>query len=169
MSLISRIFSTLFAKKKNNNTQTWDTTSVSFNKDQIEQLLYNRDQEKNKRIKEAEDLLKQWIVQLIKEKDGITFTWESGNDEAFVTFKDKNEADENKFWELESYIIDKLDIPDAGEFSMNGEGKIYILNYEVRAKYSSTMKALIDFDEETETEIYSEEEHDSGDKVLFNV
>jgi hypothetical protein len=70
---------------------------------------------------------------------------------------------------LEEYIIDKLDIPDAGEFTMNGSGMIYIADNAVKAKYSSIMKAVIDYDETTEEEIYSEEEQSSDDKVLFDI
>jgi hypothetical protein len=50
---------------------------------------------------------------------------------------------------------------------MNGSGTIYLDDKLVKAKYSSVLKAIIDFDEKTEQEIYSEEEQDSGDKVLF--
>ena len=52
---------------------------------------------------------------------------------------------------------------------MAGSGTIYINDNLVRAKSSSTKKAIIDYYEETEQEIYSEEEQDSGDKILFEV
>lgn len=52
---------------------------------------------------------------------------------------------------------------------MDGSGDIYIDNDVVKAKYSSTMRALIDYDEEADQEIYDEGEHNSTDKVLFAI
>jgi len=71
--------------------------------------------------------------------------------------------------DLEDYIIEKLEIPDAGEFQMNGRGKVYIDNNLVRAQYSSVMKGVIDYNEETNEPVFSEEELDNGDKVLFEI
>lgn len=127
------------------------------------------EKEREERIIAAESRLKDWVVTSLKKKGNLAFSWESGNDEAFVTFQDKADSEEENFEDLEEYIVDKLDIPDAGEFQMNGSGTIYLENNLVRAKYSSVMKAIIDFNEETEEEIYSEEEHDSGDKALFSI
>jgi hypothetical protein len=127
------------------------------------------DKEREERIIAAEERLKDWLVTSLREKGTLPFSWESGNDEAFVTFQDKDDSNEESFEDLEEYIIDKLDIPDAGEFQMNGSGTVYIENNLARAKYSSTMKATIDYNEETDEEIFSEEEQDSGDKVLFAI
>jgi len=137
--------------------------------DQINDYMSRWEKERNERIKEAESKLKDWIIRSIRDKGSLEFTWESGNDEAFVTFKDSNEAEEDTFQELEEYIIDKLDIPDAGEFRMDGRGVLYLADDAVKAKYSSVMKGVVDYDEETDTEVYSEEVLDSGDKVLFGV
>jgi hypothetical protein len=127
------------------------------------------EKEQEERIVAAEARIKDWLITSLKEKGNLPFSWESGGDEAFVTFQDNDGTDEENFEDLEEYIIDKLNIPDAGEFQMNGSGTIYIENNLARAKYSSTIKAVIDYDEETEEEIFSEEEQDSGDKVLFAV
>ena len=74
---------------------------------------------------------------------------------------------------LESLIMapweDKLEIPDAGEFRMDGSGTLYLADNLVKAKYSSILKGITDYDEDTDAVTYSEEEHDSGDKVLFMV
>jgi hypothetical protein len=126
--------------------------------------------ERNERIKASEERLKNWLITILKEKEKLPFSWKSGNDEAFVTFQDTNDVEENNFQDLEEYMIDKLEIPDAGEFQMKGIGKIYLSGSIVGVKYSSTMKEIIDFNEETEEEIYSEvEEQDSGDIILFAV
>ena len=60
-------------------------------------------------------------------------------------------------------------IPSAGEFQMNGKGNISIEDGNVRVKYSSIMKETVDYIEETEEEIFGEEEYDEGDVVLFSV
>lgn len=70
--------------------------------------------------------------------------------------------------ELEEYIMDKLDIPSAGEFSMTGSGSIYLAGNTVKLKHSSVIKELVDYNEETEEEIYGGEEvTSSGDEVIF--
>lgn len=136
---------------------------------QVEDWLARRERERQERMLEAGGKLKDWILKSVKERGSLNFSWESGGDEAFVTFVDKKESDEDNFEELEYYIIDKLEIPDAGEFKMNGSGKIYIANNEARVEYRSTMKGVVDYNEETQEEIYSEEEQESGDKVLFTI
>ncbi len=136
---------------------------------QLNDFMARWEKKRNERIKEAEERLKDWIILSIKEKGSLPFTWESGNDEAFVTFRDNNEAEEDNFQDLEEYIVDKLDIPDAGEFRMDGSGTLYLADNQVKAKYSSVIKGITDYDEETDAVTYSEEEHDSGDKVLFMV
>lgn len=125
------------------------------------------EQDRQKRISEAELSLKQWFLPIIQEKGNIEFSWESGHDEAFLTIKDFQPSDAFDAEELELYIIDKLDIPDAGEFNMTGTGTLYIQNNAVRAKYNSELKELVDFDEETEAEVYGEPERESADKELF--
>lgn len=125
------------------------------------------EKERQERIADAQKRLKDWILKLLNEKESLPFTWESGNDEAFLTFQDSTDADRENFEDLENYMIDKLDIPSAGEFQMNGSGMIYMANGIARLKYSSIFKTTIDFNEETEEEIFGEEEQDGGDIVLF--
>jgi len=107
----------------------------------------------------------------LKNGDKITFKWDSGNDEAFVyvSINDKEIEDDNDNFlneEIGNMLIMKLDIPDAGEFSMEGKGDIIIKNNRIVARYSSEIKGMIDYDEENDVEIFSEVEHDSGEKVL---
>jgi hypothetical protein len=160
MGIISKLFGKLFG----NNHQKAELTELSTN-----DYLSRWEKDRQERIQSAEQRLKEWIVASVKEKGGLQFTWESGNDEAFVTFKDSTDSEEENYQDLEEYIIDKLDIPDAGEFEMTGSGTVYIDNNLVKAKYSSSLKEIIDYDEETEQVTYSEEEQDSGDKVLFAI
>ncbi len=163
MSLISSLLAKLFGKDNGDKQK-------SLNRPASAQDYMNRiENERNERIKSREASIKNWMLNSVREKGNLAFSWESGSDEAFVTFKDSNEAEQDNYEDLEQYIIDKLDIPDAGEFKMNGNGTIYIDGDLVKAKYASTMKGIIDYDEATETEIYSEEIVDSGDKVLFAI
>ena len=110
-----------------------------------------------------------WVVDKIKAHNGLAFSWESGGDEAFVTFADFSADDEDKFQLMEEYIVNKLEIRDAGEFSMTGQGSMYIEGRFVKAKYSSVIKEVVDFNEETETEVYGVAEEDSGDRKLFEI
>lgn len=160
MSLISNLLKKLFGE----NSKPSERLSPSN-----DNYMARWEKEREERIIAAEERLKDWLITSLKEKGNLSFSWESGNDEAFVTFQDKSDTNEDNFEDLEEYIIDKLDIPAAGEFQMNGKGTIYIESNFARVKYSSIMKAIIDFNEETEEEIFSEEEHDSDDKVLFAV
>lgn len=160
MGLISNLLKRLFGS----NQQKVEKTSEPNN-----DFSARWEKEREERIIAAESRLKDWVVGSLKEKGNLVFSWESGNDEAFVSFQDKTDSEEENFEDLEEYIVDKLDIPDAGEFQMNGNGTIYLENGLVRAKYSSVIKAIIDFDEETEEEIFSEEEYDSGDIALFSI
>ena len=159
MGLISRFLGKLFGKQQ----AAEPVKPIRPATDYIARL----EKEREERMKAVEQRLKEWAVASVQEKGTLPFSWESGNDEAFVTFADCNDAESGKFEDLEEYIIDKLEIPDAGEFQMNGSGVIYIDGNSVKAKYSSVMKGIIDYNEETEEEIYSEEELDNGDKVLF--
>ena len=160
MGLINNLFKKIFGT---NHQKVEPTTPTN------DDYLAIWEKERQERIIAAEERLKGWVAKSLKEKGILPFSWESGSDEAFVTFQDKTDADEENFQDLEEYIIDKLDIPDAGEFQMNGSGTIYIENNLVKAKYSSTIKTIIDFNEETEEEVFSEEEQDSGDQVLFSL
>lgn len=160
MGLISNLLKKLFG---DNHKQAESSLPANDN------YIARWEQEREERIIAAEERLRDWVIGSLNENGKLHFSWESGNDEAFVTFQDKDDMNDDNFEYLEEYIIDKLDIPDAGEFQMNGNGTIYMENNFARVKYSSTMKATIDFNEDTEEEIFSEEEYDSGDKVLFAV
>lgn len=159
MNLISLI-KKLFGTKKQEST-SYTPAHMDY--------MARHEKERQERMVAAEKRIKGWVTASLKDKGSLLFSWESGNDEAFVTFQDTTESNRDDFQDLEEYIIDKLDIPDAGEFQMNGRGKIYIENNLVRAEYSSVMKGMIDYNEETDEAVFSEEELDSGDKVLFSI
>ena len=85
--------------------------------------------------------LKEEIIHLVKEGKVITLKWDCGGDEVHVQiYLDGKEIDYTKsiFEALDIHVLNHLNLPDAGEFSMEGggtiieeDGKIYI-EYESR-------------------------------------
>ncbi len=155
MNLFKKILGVLFGKK----TPHVDAANVPFNKFEAWQV---------KTMKRLELHLKDWIIEAINEKKDIQFSWESGNDEAFLTLGNIEEESKNSN-DLEEYLLVALDIPSAGEFQMNGTGTVYIQGDFVNVKYKSAIKAIIDYNEDTDEEIFSEEEIESGNLTLFSV
>lgn len=127
---------------------------------------HKQKEERNKQLLAA---VESWLAEVVRKHGPLNFHWESGGDEAFVTLENFGETENEKIHSLEEYLILKLDIPDAGEFEMNGEGKLYLKNGAVWAFYQSSVRMLEDYDEETEKEIYSEVEVESADKELFPI
>lgn len=161
------VFSKLLRFFRGNQQEKSDVIRIS--QSTVDDYLARWETERQERMQAAEVRLKDWLVSLLKKEGNLTFSWESGNDEAFVTVKHKEATEEENVEDLEEYLIDKLEIPDAGEFRMDGRGTIYIEGNFVRAKYSSVMKGVIDYNEETEEEIFSEEVEDKGDRILFQI
>jgi hypothetical protein len=126
-----------------------------------------------KRAKEVEPKVRDWIIHTLKADGAIPFTWESGNDEAFVeltSFDAESPELEETIWSMQEYIIYTLAIPDAGEFQMDGNGEIYLQGNEARIRYESTYVEIVDYDEELDEPVYEKvEEKDSGDKLLFTI
>lgn len=163
MSIINNLLAKLFGRRQEQKATTMNTQTSNQHSDFIPSWR----QEDMKRMNAMELEIRNWLITTLKELGSLPFSWESGNDEAFITFKDWSEAQGYEFETLEEYIILKLDIPDAGEFNMTGEGIIYIENGQVKAKFSSLMKEVTDYNEETEQEIYGEEIVSTGNELLF--
>src|SRR5688572_14670893 len=85
-------------------------------KQRYEEMNAAWEKERQEKMAGAEVRLRSWVVSLVKEKGSLPFSWESGNDEGFVTFPDNDDVNDARFNDLEEYIVDKLDIPSAGEF-----------------------------------------------------
>jgi hypothetical protein len=163
MGIFNKLINAIFGKK---NIPSKNAASASSS-DGMSNYMDKWEQQRLKRISEAENSLKDWIISHVAEKGSLPFSWESGGDEAFVTFE-HIEDDDDIYEEMYRYIIDKLNIPDAGEFEMNGKGEIYKDGNMLHVRYGSVIKYLVDYNEETGEEIYNEkEETDSGDMVLF--
>lgn len=103
----------------------------------------------------------------MREKKELGFSWESGGDEAFLTIADTTDANRQLYEGFEEYLIHKLEIPDAGEFEMKGEGKLFIRERRVWAAYHSNTRFLQDYDEESEQEVWEEMETEQKERMLF--
>lgn len=132
-------------------------------------FLNEWDKKRKARIVEAEGEIKEWLTARVKEKGTLNFSWESGNDEGFVDFEEYNDAEQRQFDTLEMYIIDVLDIPDAGEFQMIGNGTFYLIENTLKVMHSSIFREIVDYDEVTGKEIFGKGNEDKGDVVLFTV
>lgn len=159
MRIFKNLLSSIFSSKREEVIQAKEKTNY----------LDKWEKERLKRIANAETQIKEWTVNFIKEKGGINFSWESGSDEAFVEIHEFEGQDKEKLEILEYYLIDVLEIPDAGEFAMEGKGQLYIVHNSVMAKYESIMKSIVDYNEETDEEIYDEIVEDSGERALFKI
>ncbi len=115
--------------------------------------------------------IEQQLVKLLREGNEVTVQWDCGGDEAFARPAiNGTELDwEDEFGDaLEEYIIEQLNLPSAGEFYLKGGGKIFIEeDRQVVIEHRSVGAGVIDYDEEEEKPIYSEEEEEKGRKVLF--
>ena len=156
------IFKTLISKLFGSNSSKSPATYIP------KPIVLSWQERQAERIIKAELELKDWLVGQLQQKQKIPFHWESGNDEAFVYFDDEPD-DDDQFQYLGEYIVDKLDIPDAGEFEMNGTGVLYIENGAIRAKYSSTIKEAVDYDEERDEPVYGNEEQQSDDRIIMKI
>lgn len=81
----------------------------------------------------------------------LSFKWDCGGDEAIISVYLNGEmmSYHNAFVEeLSFYLFNKLKLPDAGEFVMQGEGKLLLENDILFLEYESKLKGYDDFDEE---------------------
>ncbi len=118
--------------------------------------------------------LKAETVKLLKAGKEITLKWDCGGDEAIVIpYLDGKKMDyKDKYVEkLYIYIANYLNLPDVGEFHMEGEGKLVEDNGEVYIEYESIMKGYEGYDEEFNSagwqEVNEREDEYSGKKELF--
>jgi hypothetical protein len=116
--------------------------------------------------------IKEWLLSNLKANRKITVRWDCGGDEAFVYPSiDGEEVDSmDTIHELfEHFLIEKLNIPDAGEFTLTGKGTIFIEADKIIIEHSAEGEALIDYDEETEQEIYEQITEELTRSILFKV
>ena len=103
-------------------------------------------------------MLKQKIKDILATGKRIKLEWECGGDEAFlyiliddkqITYKDITDDLEGLI-ELEIYLMNFLNLPDAGEFSLQGGGKIIEENDNLYLVCESTMSYYEEYDEDSD-------------------
>ena len=125
---------------------------------------------------EIEQKLKETLLQYLDAGKKVTLTWDCGGDEAFVhVFIDNEEQssfEDGKYQAhkfpalLEDFVILKLGLPSAGEFSLKGKGEIFKENNTLTILYE-----VVEFEDYEEDEEYPSDgaEEFSGREVLFNL
>ncbi len=113
--------------------------------------------------------VKEWLINTLKEKNAIDFTWQSGSDEGFIFFDEQAYAAQPKEYDkLEEYLFYILEIGSAGEFEMTGSGSIYVAENNVHIKHESTLREFYDYNPETDEIAYGDKiTTDSGDFIIF--
>jgi hypothetical protein len=88
--------------------------------------------------------IRKFLTDKIKEGKTITVKWDCGGDEAFAYFFENGEAiDDMEISEdLELMIINQLNLPDAGEFVLEGEGRLFLEDDKLLIEYKSILKEL---------------------------
>jgi len=125
-------------------------------------------QQKTKNKKEMNEL-KEEIIKLVKAGKVIKLKWDCGGDEIHLTVlvDDKEVNYEDKIFEaLDVYVMNQLNLPDAGEFAMEGGGTIIEEDGEIYVEYESMWTGYAD---ESGDWVNTNEKEDaySGKKELF--
>ena len=101
-------------------------------------------------------LVENQIAQLLRQGQVLTVRWDCGGDESFVTTEVdglEQEADygdkQNFAVLLDRYITETLNLPDVGEFSMQGTGRIFQEGQEVVLDYESRATTYWDDDDDS--------------------
>lgn len=101
-------------------------------------------------------LVENQIAQLLRQGQVLTVRWDCGGDESFVTTEvdgveqEADYADKQSFTVLlDRYITETLDLPDVGEFSMQGTGRIFQEGQEVILDYESRATTYWDDDDDS--------------------
>ena len=122
-----------------------------------------------------EQQLKKAVFEELKKGKEITVEWNCGGDEAILSvhWEEEEISYGDAFAEdIDIYLSIKLNLPDAGEFSMEGGGKLIAENDDVFLVYESRLKGYEDFDEEYNylgwKEVDELDKDNSGKIVLFD-
>ena len=112
--------------------------------------------------------IKSEIMSLLNSGKEIDIKWDCGGDEAILSFfiNDKQISYDNKLVEmLDIYLINHLALPSAGEFAMEGGGKIILENNQVFIEYYSEVSYAEGVEEEEDLTAMGN--HYSGKTKLF--
>lgn len=94
------------------------------------------------------------IYTLLESGKKITLRWDCGGDEALIySFIDGKEVDfkDPLFLELDMLILNTIDLPSAGEFSMDGTGEIILETGKIYLVCESIFRGYEDYTQEGES------------------
>lgn len=86
---------------------------------------------------------KQRLLELLQEGHRVTVHWDCGGDESFVYTSIDGQEQESTYeagdfaYEVEQLLTEELQLPDAGEFSMTGDGAFFLEGRNVGLQYQS--------------------------------
>lgn len=107
--------------------------------------------------------LRNRIKSILDENQKLILTWDCGGDQAIIhTFIDGKEITEAWTNDLDAYIFTFLDLPDVGEFCMEGKGEIVRKGEGFEIQYVSTLLGYEGYDEFEEDEGGEDKEKTSG-------
>jgi hypothetical protein len=114
------------------------------------------------------DQLQNWLIELLQTNE-VSIKWNCGFDDAIIhVYTNTTPISDNLMLEkFEDFLIAILELPDAGEFKMTGEGSVYKKGDEIFISFQSESKDLVDFDEIEEKEIWENVVKKSGEIRLF--
>ena len=116
--------------------------------------------------------VKSWLLSNLNTDKIITVKWDCGGDEAFIyPYIDgiEVEAGHEIHEEFEHFLIEKLSIPDAGEFTLQGKGSIFLENSKIVIEHSAEGKFMVDYDDENKQEIWQEISEKLTKSILFDI
>lgn len=109
------------------------------------------------------------LVHLLKAGHKLSVRWDCGGDESFVYTKiDDSELKANYSSDndlsvlMDEYITELLDLPAAGEFSMQGDGRIFQEGKEIIIDYKSRATTYWDDDDSWKDYLSDEQLADIG-------
>lgn len=85
-------------------------------------------------------LIEAQILEALNAEKKVSVKWNCGGDEALIAlFLDDKEVpyDDELAQETQMYLVNYLDLPDAGEFYMDGDGNIIEENGKLYIEYES--------------------------------
>ncbi len=118
--------------------------------------------------------LKEKIITILNEGKELTLIWNCGGDEAIIdVFIDgKSQPYDGEFISsLCMFITNFMNLPDAGEFAMEGKGKILLENNNIYLECESILKGYEGFTKEGDylgwVEVNEVEQEYSGKKEIL--
>ena len=125
----------------------------------------------------SEGEIYQGLEKLLAKGQLIELKWDCGGDQAIVYLTEACEELRHTHPELMEaltlHIMNRLNLPDVGEFSMVGSGKIEWVDDDMVIVFKSIMKGYEDYDPNTHKYLGYKETNEidpsyTGEKKLFN-